>query len=79
MADGRKPAFTGLEERFVSDKDKNELNKVLKELEGYIAQAKKALDGGVSPADFQKLSKYRVALEQAHDCVSLVWTASVKP
>jgi type III secretion system YseE family protein len=78
MADGVRAALTGLEDRFANDKDKSELNKVIKELDGYLAQVKKALDGGASPAEFQKLSKYRTALEQARETVSMVWAASVK-
>jgi len=78
MADGVRAALTGLEDRFANDKDKSELNKVIKELDGYLAQVKKTLDAGAPPAEFQKLSKYRVALEQARETVNIVWAASVK-
>jgi len=78
MAQGERVALTGLEERFASDRNRVELNKVLKELDGYIAQVKKALDGGVAPAEFQKLSKYRAALEQAHEAATRAWALSVK-
>ena len=78
MADGVRAALTELEERFANDKDKSELTKIIKELDGYLAQVKKALDGGTSPAEFQKLSKYRAALEQARETISMVWAASVK-
>ena len=78
MADGVRAALTGLEDRFANDKDKSELTKVIKELDGYLAQVKKTLDAGAPPAEFQKLSKYRVALEQARETVNIVWAASVK-
>jgi len=78
MADGVRTALTELEERFANDKDKSELAKVIKELDGYLAQVKKTLDAGAPPAEFQKLSKYRVALEQARETVNIVWAASVK-
>lgn len=78
MAGESKATFTGLEEKLAGDKDKVELNKILKELEGYQAQVKKALDAGVPPAEYQKLSKYQAALEQAHYAVGMVWSVSVK-
>ena len=78
MADGVRAALTELEERFANDKDKSELNKVIKELDGYLAEVKKTLDTGTSPAEFQKLSKYRTALEQARETVPVVWAASIK-
>ena len=78
MADGVRAALTELEERFANDKDKSELNKVIKELDGYLAEVKKTLDTGTSPAEFQKLSKYRTALEQALETVPMVWAASIK-
>ena len=73
-----RPTLTGLEDRFANDKDKSELTKVIKELDGYLAQVKATLDAGASPAEFQKLSKYRTALEQARETVNIVWAASVK-
>ena len=78
MADGERAGLTGLEERFAHDKDKSELNKVLKELDGYLAQVKKTLDAGTPPAEFQKLTKYRAALEQARETLTMVWSASIK-
>ena len=78
MADGVRAALTELEERFANDKDKTELTKVIKELDGSLAQVKKTLDTGIAPAEFQKLSKYRVALEQARETINMVWAASVK-
>ena len=78
MADGVRAALTELEERFANDKDKTELAKVIKELDGHLAQVKEALDAGIAPAEFQKLSKYRTALEEARETVSIVWAASVK-
>jgi len=78
MADGERAGLTGLEERFAHDKDKSEFDKVMKELDGYLAQVKKALDSGVPPAEFQKLTKYRAALEQARESLTMVWSASVK-
>jgi len=78
MAQGERVALTGLEERFAGDRDRVELNKVLKELDGYLAQVKKSLDAGVAPAEFQKLSKYRAALEQAHEAATKAWALSVK-
>ncbi|HYD04674.1 MAG TPA: EscE/YscE/SsaE family type III secretion system needle protein co-chaperone [Reyranella sp.] len=78
MADGVRAALTELEERFANDKDKTELAKVIKELDGHLAQVKEALDAGIAPAEFQKLSKYRTALEEARETVSIVWAASVR-
>jgi type III secretion system YseE family protein len=78
MADEVRPKLTKLEERFSKDKDRTELNKLQKELEGYQAEVKKALDRGVSPAEYQKLSKYQTALQQAHDALPVVWAGNVK-
>jgi len=78
MADGVRAALTELEERFANDKDKAELTKVIKELDGYLAEVKKTLDAGTSPTEFQKLSKYRTALEQARETINVVWAASIK-
>ena len=78
MADGERAGLTELEERFAHDKDKSELDKALKELDGYLAQVKKTLDTGVPPAEFQKLTKYRAALEQARESLNMIWSASIK-
>ena len=78
MADEARPKLTQLEERFSRDKDQTELNKVLKELKGYQAEVKKALDAGVAPAEYQKLSKYQTALQQAQDALPVVWAGNVK-
>jgi hypothetical protein len=71
-------SLVGLEERFAKDKDKTELNKVLAELDGYIAEAKKALDGGLPPKEFRSLSKYHAALEQARETTVRVWALNVR-
>lgn len=71
-------ALVGLEERFAGDKDKTELNKLLGELDGYITQAKKALDGGLPPQEYRNVAKYHVALEQARETAVRVWALNVK-
>jgi hypothetical protein len=75
MAD--KVTMVGLEERLAGDKDKVELNKLIAELDGYLAVAKKALDAGLKPEEFRNMSKYRDALQQARDVAPLVWASSV--
>ncbi len=67
-----------LEERFAGDKDKKELNKLLSELDGYIAEAKKALDAGLPPQEYRNLAKYHAALEQARETAIRVWALNVK-
>ena len=71
-------ALVGLEERFAGDSSKAELNKVIAELDGYIAQAKKTLDGGLPPEEFRKMSRYRIALEEAREMAPKVWALSRK-
>jgi hypothetical protein len=78
MAQTERPALTGLEERFAKDKDKTELNKVLAEIDGYLAATKKALDSGLPPAQFRSVNKYRVALESARDAANKAWLMLVK-
>jgi hypothetical protein len=78
MADESRPKLTGIEERFIGDKDRTELNKVVRELDGYQAEVKKALDGGVSPAEYQKLSKYKTALDEARSALDVIWAGSLK-
>jgi hypothetical protein len=77
MTDQR-PLLTELEERFATDKDKTELGKLLAELDGYAAQAKKALDGGLPPEEFRCVSKYHAALEKAHEAARLAWELAAR-
>jgi hypothetical protein len=71
-------ALVDLEERFAGDKDKKELDKLLRELDGYIVETKKALDGGLPPEEFRNVAKYHAALEQARDTAIRVWALNVK-
>lgn len=71
-------ALVGLEERFAGDRDKTELKKLLSELDGYIAEAKKALDAGLPPQEYRNLAKYHAALQQARDTAIRVWALNVK-
>ena len=50
----------------------------MSELDGYIVEAKKALDGGLPPEEFRNVAKYRAALEQARDTAIRVWGLNVK-
>jgi len=75
MAD--KVTMVGLEERLAKDKDKVELNKLIAELDGYLATAKRTLDSGLKPQEFRNMTKYRDALQQARDVAPLVWASSV--
>jgi hypothetical protein len=78
MARGEQPALVDLERRLAGDKDKVELNKLIAELDGYIAGAKKALDSGLIPPEFRAMSKYCTALEQARDAATKVWMLTVE-
>lgn len=78
MAENERPTMVELEERFVKDKDKSELNKLLKELDGYLSAVKKELDRGLPPEEYRKLSRYRTALEQARDAALRGWAMTVK-
>ena len=73
MAQAERPALVGLEERLARDTNKTELNRLVAELDGYMSQAKKALDGGLPPQQFRALTKYRAALEQARDVANKAW------
>jgi hypothetical protein len=79
MAPDNRPLMVDLEERFAKDKDKVELNKLLAELNGYAAQAKKAIDAGLPPQEFRAVTKYRTALEHASEAATLAWAATVRP
>jgi hypothetical protein len=77
MAD-QKIHLTELEEKLAGDKSKTELTKLYADLDKYIADAKKALDGGLPPEDFRNISKYRASLEAARNEVApMVWALSV--
>jgi hypothetical protein len=73
MAAAQRPTMVELEDKLAKDKDKKELNRLLAELDGYLAQSKKALDAGLPPKEFRAMSKYRNALEQARDVASKAW------
>jgi hypothetical protein len=75
---GRQPALVALEERLAGDKTKAELAKVIAELDGYLADARKAMDSGLAPQEFRSVAKYRAALERARDAVSKIWALTVE-
>ena len=72
-----KMALLGIEERFANDKNKAELNKLLAELDGYMAATKKALDGGLPPEQFRNLSRYFQALQEAREVAPKIWAGAV--
>jgi hypothetical protein len=69
--------LTAIEEKLAADKDRVELFKLYAELDKYMADAKKALDGGLPPDDFRNITKYRASLEAARDVAPLIWALSV--
>lgn len=70
--------LVGLEDRFVQDRDGVERDKVVAELDGYLAAARKAMDRGLPPEEFRNLAKYRSALECARESVGKVWRMLVE-
>ncbi|MBV8191980.1 MAG: hypothetical protein JO339_32420 [Alphaproteobacteria bacterium] len=78
MTSDQRPLMVALEERLATDKDQTELRRLLAELDGYAAQAKKTIDGGLPPHEFRFVSKYCAALAQARDAANLAWELTVR-
>ena len=62
-----------IETRLRGDTDQNQLNAMLTRIDEHAAAAKKSMDGGLPPEDFQAMSKYKLALETAADVMNRSW------
>lgn len=62
-----------IEARLIGDTDRSQLNAMLTEIGEHAAAAKRSMDGGLTPEDFQAMSKYKQALEAAEDVINRSW------
>ena len=73
MPDQERDSRLDVEEKLAGDADGTELNGLLTRLDAYVARAKKSLDEGLPPDEFQAVSKYKLALEAAKDVAEKSW------